>query len=379
MNLLKIFYYTLSLTTLIITVFCIIFPNDMLNSTKSALNLWYSVIVPSLLPFLIISDLLQQTAITKFFSRLLSPIMNKIFHLPGISSMAVFLGMTGGYPVGAKVTADLRNKNLISYSDAKHLIAFTNNAGPLFLSAAIGIGLYKSPNIGFLLILSHYFSALLVGFIFRFLKKQKQNNIDKKLEFKIFKMSDLGSILSNIIKNSILIVCTIGGFIILFSLISTILEKLNITTIIANLIMPTLPQELSNGIIAGILEVTNGVNKISKIDIPIFNKLIITSILIGFGGFSIHMQTLGILSNSDIKFLPYFCGKLLQAFISGLLTFVLIKYTFFENILSVATSTITGSINSYAFIQLVFIIFFLLIIIIILKIMKVLYKPRKIR
>ena len=148
----------------------------MLNSTKSALNLWYSIIVPSLLPFLIISDLLQQTAITKIFSRLLSPIMNKVFKLPGVSSIAVFLGMTGGYPIGAKVTADLRNKNLISYSDAKHLIAFTNNAGPLFLSAAIGIGLYKNPSIGFLLIISHYFSALLVGFIFRFLKKENTNN-----------------------------------------------------------------------------------------------------------------------------------------------------------------------------------------------------------
>lgn len=340
----------------------------MLNSTKSALNLWYSVIVPSLLPFLIISDLLQQTAITKIFSHILSPIMNKIFKLPGISSIAVFLGMTGGYPIGAKVTADLRNKNLISYSDAKHLIAFTNNAGPLFLSAAIGIGLYKNPLIGFLLIISHYFSALLVGFIFRFFKKENLNKSIDKLEFKIFKISELGSILSNIIKNSILIVCTIGGFIILFSLISTILEKLNITTIIANLIMPTLPQELSNGIIAGILEVTTGVNKLAKINIPIFNKLIITSMLIGFGGFSIHMQTLGVISNSDIKFSSYFCGKLLQCLISGILTFILIKYTFFTNILSVTTSTInTSIINYYGFIKIIFIIIVLLLLIIVFK------------
>ena len=368
----KIFYYTLSLTTLIITIFCIIFPNDMLNSTKSALNLWYSVIVPSLLPFLIISDLLQQTAITKIFSHLLSPIMRKVFKLPGVSSIAVFLGMTGGYPIGAKVTADLRTKNLISYSDAKHLIAFTNNAGPLFLSAAIGIGLYKSPMIGFLLIISHYFSALLVGFLFRFLKKEKGNKSNENLEFKIFKISELGSILSNIIKSSVLIVCTIGGFIILFSLISTILEKLNITTFIANLIMPTLPQELSNGIIAGILEVTTGVNKLAKINIPIFNKLIITSMLIGFGGFSIHMQTLGVISSSDIKFSSYFCGKLFQCLISGLLTFIFIKYTFFGNVLSIATSTINNCISFYGFSKLIFTIVCLLSIIIMFKIVQVL-------
>lgn len=333
----------------------------MLNSTKSALTLWYSVIVPSLLPFLFISDLLQQTAITKIFSYLLSPIMNKVFKLPGISSMAVFLGMTGGYPIGAKVTADLRNKNLITSSDAKHLIAFTNNSGPLFLSAAIGIGLYKSPMIGFLLITSHYLSALLVGFLFRFIKKETNNTTNSNLDFKIIKLSELGGILTNIIKNSVLIVCTIGGFIILFSLISAILEKLNITTLIAHIIMPTLPQELSNGIISGVLEVTTGVNKLSKINIPIFNKLIITSMLIGFGGFSIHMQTLGVISNSDIKFSSYFCGKLLQCFISGGITFILIKYTFFKNILSITASTFKTSICSYNFVQPMTIIFFLIL------------------
>lgn len=367
----KFFYYLLSFLTFLITLFCIIFPNDMLSSTKSALSLWINVIVPSLLPFLIISDLLQQSAITNLFARFLSPIMNLIFKLPGISSIAVFLGMTGGYPIGAKVTTDLRNKKLISYSDAKHLISFTNNSGPLFISGAIGIGLYKSAMIGFLLMISHYLSAILVGFLFGVCKKSNKNNSAQKLEFKIIKVNELGSVLSNIIKNSVSVVCVIGGFIILFSLISTIFEKLYITNFIAKFLMPTLPLEVSNGIIAGLLEVTTGANKIAATNISITIKLIITSILIGFGGFSIHMQTLGVISKSDIKFSSYLLGKIFQSIISGALTFVFINYTFFSKVIYITTSTFNTIINSYGFIKLTSCITCIFLFIVMFKILQI--------
>lgn len=344
----------------------------MLSSTKSALSIWSTIIVPSILPFLIISELLQQTAITNIFSRLLSPLMNFVFKLPGISSIALFLGITGGYPIGAKVTTDLRNKKLISLNDAKHLISFTNNAGPLFLSGAIGIGLYKSPMIGFLLITVHYFSAIIVGIVFRFFKKNNAEQSFNKLSFKIVKLNELGLLLSNIIKNSIITVCTIGVFILVFSLISTILEKLYITNFIAKIIMPTLPIELSNSIISGILEVTNGINKLATTAIPLSNKLIITAMLVGFGGLCIHMQTLGVISSSDIKFSSYFLGKLLQSIISAFLTFIFLRHTFFAKILATTVSTISTTINSYGFMQLVSVITFLFLFIVAFKIVQIL-------
>lgn len=366
-----IFYVIFSFIVFFIAIFCIIFPSDMLISTKSALSLWATVIVPSLLPFLIISELLQQTAITNIFAKLLAPIMNYVFKLPGISSIALFLGFTGGYPVGAKVTTDLRNKKLISQNDAKHLISFTNNAGPLFLSGAIGIGLYKSPMIGFLLMTAHYLSALLVGIIFSFFKKNNKQTTTPKLNFKIIKINELGSVLSNTINNSIISICIVGGFILLFSIISTIFEKLYITNFIASIIMPNTPIELSHGIISGILEVTTGANKIASVNISLLNKLIITSILVGFGGFSIHMQTLGIISSSDIKFSSYLLGKTLQSLISGGISFILLNYSFFSKILVLTTSTINTTINSYGFIQLTSTIICLFLFIIVFKIMQI--------
>lgn len=344
----------------------------MLNSTKSAIILWSTVVVPSLLPFLIISELLQQTAITNIFAKLLSPLMNIIFKLPGITSIALFLGMTGGYPVGAKVTANLRNSKSITQSDAKHLISFTNNAGPLFLSGAIGIGLYNNSLIGFLLILVHYLSAILVGFLFRFLKKGENNQSQQKLDFKIIKIDELGFILSSIIKNSVLTVCTIGGFILLFSLISTIFEKLYITSFFARTIMPNVDFDFSNAIISGLLEVTNGANKIALSNVTLFNKLVVTSMLIGFGGFSIHMQTMGVISNSDIKFSYYLIGKSIQAILSGILTFIFLSYTSFGKVLFVSVSTLNNTINSYGFVQLTSVIICLFLFIVFFKIIQIL-------
>ena len=136
--------YIFTIFVFILILFCILFPETMINSTKNGISLWWKVILPSLFPFMILSNLITKTALPKIFGKLLNPIMQFVFKLPGISAIAVFLGMIGGYPVGAKVTADLRKNNTISKNTANKLITFTNNSGPLFITGAIGIGLYNN-------------------------------------------------------------------------------------------------------------------------------------------------------------------------------------------------------------------------------------------
>jgi len=140
--------YIFTIFISILVLFCIIAPSNMISATKSALTLWATIIIPSLFPFMILADLIQKTALPFLFQKMFSPIMKLIFKLPGISILAVFLGMTGGYPIGAKVTVDLLSKNEITKNDANHLIMFVNNTGPLFMLGAVGIGLYKNVYIG---------------------------------------------------------------------------------------------------------------------------------------------------------------------------------------------------------------------------------------
>lgn len=327
--------YLFSILILIIATFCIIFPQDMINASKSGLTLWYSIIVPSLLPFLILSDLITKSALPYLFSKILSPIMQSLFHLPGSSAIAVFLGLTGGYPIGAKTTADLQNNGSISITDANHLITFVNNSGPLFILGAIGIGLYHNKTIGILLLLSHYLSALLTGFFFRFSKKQVSKDSQQyRIQFEVFKLSKLTEILTESIKKSVQLIFIIGGFILIFSILTTILEKSGILLLLAKLLFHGISTETAYSILTGILEVTNGINRVATLSLPLLHKLIITSILTGFAGFSVHLQTLSVITNSAISFKRYLLGKLIQSFNSGAITYLLLTKTSFSNLIA---------------------------------------------
>ena len=57
----------------------------------------------------------------------------------GIGAFALTIGITSGYPVGAKVTSDLYKDNNCTKEEAERLIAFTNSSGPLFIISAVGI------------------------------------------------------------------------------------------------------------------------------------------------------------------------------------------------------------------------------------------------
>lgn len=324
--------YFFTIVILFLAVFCILFPETMIASTKSGIILWGNVLLPSLFPFLIISNLITKTALPKIFGRILNPIMTFLFNLPGISILPLFLGMTGGYPIGAKITSDLLESKIISKKNANHLITFVNNSGPLFISGAIGIGLYKNVKIGLLLLLVHYLSALIVGFIFR--EKGNFNDTKKEIDFEIISLKNLGTTINEAVKNAISSVFNIGGFIILFSLISNLLISTGILSVLSKIILPRLSKETAYAILSGFLEVTNGINLIAVLNIPLIYKLIITSILLGFGGCCIHMQTLSIISKTNISLKKYLIGKSLQGVFSGVLTYLALIYTNFSKILT---------------------------------------------
>ena len=366
--------YIFTIFISILVLFCIIAPSNMINATKSALTLWATIIIPSLFPFMILADLIQKTALPFLFQKIFSPLMKVIFKLPGISILAVFLGMAGGYPVGAKVTSDLLSNNEITPSDANHLIMFVNNTGPLFMLGAVGIGLYKNIYIGILLLLSHYISAILVGFIIRF-TKPKSNELKNSypIEFKAIKLSDIGSTLNDTIKKSIDTVLSIGGFIILFSIISALIEQSKILSFVK---LPGLSIETSTSLITGLLEVTNGVNKIAMANTPLLQKLIISSILIGFGGMSIHFQTLSIISNVKISFIKYLIGKTIQSILSGIITFLLISYTRFSILIPLNVS-LNIQYNSVEFSRILNTISIFLILSILFKLSQILFNSHK--
>lgn len=320
---------------IIIFVICLVlFSNQNLSATKNGLLLWANSVVPALLPFFIATELLSHTKVVAFIGKLLNKYMKPIFNVPGIGAYAFIMGIISGYPMGAKIVTKFRQDGICSKAEAERLLAFTNNSGPLFIIGTVGISLFGNSTIGLLLFLTHFLACIIVGFLFRFWKLHNKENIITKNTSITSKenltFSNLGEVLANSIMNSINTIVMIGGFVIIFSVIISILNSSGILYILSNMLSPMfkligLNIEYIKPILSGLVELTNGLNQIVNINTKSISITItLTSFLLGFGGLSVLLQVLSITSKSDISIKPYIIGKFLHGLIAAILTYALI-------------------------------------------------------
>ena len=314
------------------TAFLVLFSSDNLLAAKNGLLLWASSVVPSLLPFFIATELLGYTNIISVLGKVLNRFMRPIFNVPGEGSFALIMGIISGYPVGAKIISNFKKQGICTGEECERLLAFTNNSGPLFIIGTVGVSLFSSSSIGFKLFFVHLVSCLLVGFLFRWWKCKKTSfNFSGKrsntstVNYLCF--NNLGSVLSASIQSAIQSVLIIGGFVVLFSVIVSMLNSSKILNIFCAFFNPFLellkvPPVYSESIITGIIEVTNGV-KLAAIDTSSIS-IIICSFLLGFGGISVLLQVLSITSEAKISIKPYILGKFLQACFSAIIMYFLI-------------------------------------------------------
>lgn len=316
------------------TICLVIFSKQNLQATKSGLLLWANSIVPALLPFFITTELLSHTNIVSRIGNFLNKLMRPIFNVPGIGAYAFIMGIISGYPVGAKIVTKFRNDGMCTKAEAERLLAFTNNSGPLFIIGTVGITMFANTQIGILLFITHFISCLLVGVLFRFWKCNdsekihllKQNTSTKQE----VTFSNLGEVLASSILNSVNTIVTIGGFVIIFSVIISIFNSCGFFNTCTYILSPFfnffgISTEYITPIISGICELTNGLNLVCNIATKaISNNITLTAFLLGFGGISILLQVLSITSKSDISIKAYFYGKLLQGIIAAILTYLFI-------------------------------------------------------
>ena len=76
-------------------------------------------------------------------------------------------------------------------------------------------------------------------------------------------------------------------------------------------------------LIAGTLELTNGLNMLANLNCAFKLKEIIATAMISFGAFSIHSQIKGLLEDTDLNYQAYLKGRIWQTIISvGIITLI---------------------------------------------------------
>ncbi len=321
--------YFFTVLFLLFTLTLILFSSTNLSAAQNGLKLWANSVLPTLFPFFIATELLCRTNFVQILGKFLNKFMKPVFNVPGESAIAIIMGIISGYPVGAKVVCNLYDNKICSKSEAERLLAFTNNSGPIFILGSVGVSLLGNVELGKILLISHILSSFIVGFIFRFWKRDQVDLTFRnyKSESKeLIRVSNLGEILGDAIKKSISTILLIGGFVVLFSVVVSILSSLEILTNLAYFLAKFgIPYDLSLSILTGIIELTNGIQVASTAYLAFPVPCLLTcSFLLGFGGLSVLLQVFSIIAKSKLSIKSYFYGKTLQGILAVFLTLLLI-------------------------------------------------------
>ncbi|AMM92351.1 sporulation protein [Peribacillus simplex] len=321
----------------------IIFPQESFEASKSGLNMWWKIVFPSLLPFLIFSELLISFGVVRFIGVILEPFMRPLFRVPGVGGFVWAMGLASGFPAGAKFTVRLRQEEQLTRIEAERLVCFTNSSNPLFLFVAVAVGFFHNPHLGIILALSHYLGNFCVGIIMRFYRWKEEKSPTKVMNklpsirqafsqmhrTRIKETRPFGSLLGDAVISSIQTLLMIGGFIILFSVVNKLLFHMNITGLLASLVAGILhifnfPDSLSLPFISGMFEMTLGSKLTSSVEnANLFQQTVMTSFILAFNGFSIQAQVASIIAATDIRFTPFFLARIAHGLLASIITVLL--------------------------------------------------------
>ena len=285
-------------------------PKAVFEGAESGLLLWFQVVFPTLFPFMLVSGLMLSGGGLVVISRIFGRLFSTLFATSPNGSFAVIAGFLCGYPMGAKVSADLVRSGRISRDEGVYLLSFCNNTSPIFIMNFIVWKTFDReelmiPTLLILISVPAFLSLLFRRFYLNGRKKFPDLSEEKRDNAKLLNFEMLDSCLADSFES----IVKVGLYIIFFS------------------ILIALPGKLSAGhpLLAGILptlEMTNGILMIHKAapDLTVSYPLILG--LTSFGGFCSAAQTKCMLKAASLPILPYIIQKLTAAAAASLLGIV---------------------------------------------------------
>ncbi len=299
----KIVNFLIAATLSAWAVSLLLLPKLTGSAVTAGLHLCAGVLIPSLFPFFVCSNLLCALGFTAKLSKLAKPVMQPLFHVSGSGAGALIMGLIGGYPAGAQNIATLYSSKQITKQEAAQLLKFCCACGPAFLIGVVGAHVFSNAQTGLFLYLIHVAGAILTGILLR-PKTVIFNAIlpEKQTQTLSFSAAFTASVQKA--GASCLQVCM---FVVTFRVLSELLLFL-------------LPDRLDLPA-SGILELSTGITHIKDAFLPQTAALTLASFFSAFGGLGVYAQTAALLSDVGLPVKGYLSAKLLHGMICAALTF----------------------------------------------------------
>lgn len=314
-------------------------PEPAFKATLEALKLWWNIVFPALLPFLVLVEILIAYGWAHGVGVLLDPFMKKIFKLPGAGGWVLISGMTAGFPAGAQAASGMYKQGELQAKDAGKLAALSHFCNPMTILVVISTGLLHQPQSGYLLLVVHWGSGLLAAWLISLFDKpapstDKQpsphsytHNIRSKparrsiLTLAIMAARDahqrdgrsFGKLLGESVTRSVQTLMMTGGYILFFAILTRVLTSHP---------LPPFPPFY----VSGVLEIHLAAQSISS---SVFSsgalQLAVLSAALAWSGISAQLQSLSMIRETGHSWGFFMFNRALHSIFAFVITIILWK------------------------------------------------------
>ena len=302
----------LTIPILIFFLCMLSFPQTVFTGASYGLVLWFRHVLPTLLPYMILINILIRTPALHWICRITSPFLCPLLGTSYYGTFAVLTGFLCGYPMGAKTASDLLDAQKISRSEASYLLSFCNNTSPAFILSYVVIQNLKKDSISipFLLILT--LTPLMMSFVFRLFYHTKDHihpfshmmQVSSSTASQSENLS--GNFFDRCIMNAFKSITKVGGYMMMFS-------------VLIQLLASALPDNTASLLLYSGLEISIGIRQLASSALYTSHKIILCAALTSFGGWCCIAQTHSMISGNHLPILPYIAEKLATALVTSLL------------------------------------------------------------
>lgn len=298
------------------------YPAMSLQYAYSGLCLWFGKMIPTLLPFMILSGILIRMNLTEGFVRLFHPVLHFFYGTTPNGSYTLIMGFLCGFPMGARIAGELCRTGRLSAKEGNRLLAFCNNIGPIyFLSFVVSTLSLEKPLAPFLVM---YGVPLVYGmFVMRLplllhpfcrlfsmqnspLSHRSTKSVCDNLSpivspDRIPQAEGLLEATDNAVLSGLIGIAKLGGYMVFFNLLNILFVPFT-----------HLPDTLLKAYYC-ILEITGGIARCGAL------HPILVFVMLPFGGFSCIAQTYSMIRGTELSIRAYVCHKLAQTAITVLI------------------------------------------------------------
>ncbi len=296
------------LVPVFLIILLLISPATSFEYMKNSLKLCVERLVPSLFPFMVISDFLISGNSGVILKKTLGKLIGLIFGTSEDGSFSVLLGFVCGFPIGAKSALKCFEENKISHGELCHIMSFCNIPSPAFVCGSVAV-MFDSPRFGGILFISILLSSVLIGVVGR-----KVYSHDRKHSSALSPVTDISSAFTGAVTSSSVVMLCVCGYVVFFSTligyINILFQKMHVPAYLGILV-------------SGIFEISNGMYSLSASGMKFLPAA--AGFFTGFSGLSVIFQIFSLDTGGHIRKKAFVLQKLLHGVICSAIVSAAVK------------------------------------------------------